>query len=307
MTAADHDNLYELVRSYMDALGTSRTTLVALQSYQAAVAKLKCSADAFEPLIKELNRVVMSTEPKVIPLLHLLDEFETEMEPFFRLPLKEAKQHAVAILNRKLERFEKDTLQLTLRCMDCIEPNDFIAVHSATAYIRNALVRAHKELRRPFKVLALKQDFQRAKELAFDLENHGLEHILIPETNLSHYLSSVNKLFVGAVSITSDNHAVTGIGTANVVSLCHSSGVSVYLFAETLKFANLPLQEQHIHQEREERVESSFTFRMTTFSHDVVPLRMIDRLVTETGEKTVHETIERQPRGPARDPHSIRP
>lgn len=306
MTTSD-DTLYELVRSYMDALGTSRTTLMALESYQGAIGRLTCPAEAFGPSIKGLNRVIKTTEPKVIPLIHLLEEFESEMEAFFRLPLAEAKQKAVEILDRKLKRFEKDTLQLTERCMDCIADNDFIAVHSATAYIRNALVRAHKERQRSFKVLALKQDFQRTKDLAHDLESQGLDHVLIPEYNLSHYLKSISKLFVGAVSITSDEHAVTGIGTANVISICHASGVPVYLFVETLKFAHLPLQDQHIHQKREDRVESAFTFRMTKFSHDVVPLQMIDHLVTENGERCVYEPAERTPRGPARDPHAIRP
>jgi hypothetical protein len=65
-------------------------------------------------------------------------------------------------------------------------------------------------------VLALKQDFIRTKELVNDLARHGVDHLLIPEYNLSHYLKSATKLFIGAVSVSADNQAVTGVGTANV-------------------------------------------------------------------------------------------
>jgi translation initiation factor eIF-2B subunit alpha len=285
MNAPVHHILYELIRAYMDALGTSRTTIVALKSYMNAIRKLKCPPEAFGPLISELSGVIKNTEPKVIPLIHLIEEFDTEMVRYLDSPITEAKKRAIEILGRKLDRFEKDTLTLTRLCMDHIVPGDFIAVHSATAYIRNALVQARMELQRPFKVLTLKQDFQRTRDLVSALDQHNVEYVLIPEDNLSHYLKSVSKLFVGAVSITSDNHAVTGIGTANVISLCHYRQVPVYLFAESLKFAHQPLFDQHIHQEGKDRVESDFTFRMTTFSHDVVPLQMIDHLITEKGEK----------------------
>lgn len=60
--------------------------------------------------------------------------------------------------------------------MNCIAPDDLIIVPSITAYIRNALVRAHTELKRPFQVLALKQDFFRTKELVNDLERHRVDH-----------------------------------------------------------------------------------------------------------------------------------
>ncbi len=284
MKAPANQNLYNLIRAYMDALGTSRTTVVALKSYIDAVGRLDCAIADFRPMLEGLNTVIKNTEPKVIPLVHLIEAFEAEMASLGGLSLEAAKKRAADILTQKLQQFESATGQVTVHCMNCIAPDDLIIVHSITAYIRNALVRAHTELKRTFQVLALKQDFFRTKELVNDLERHRVDHLLIPEYNLSHYLKSAAKLFIGAVSVTPDNQAVTGVGTANVVSLCHWYHVPVYLFVESIKFAHKSLPDQHIYNEEQDRTEADFTFHLKTFSHDFIDLAMVDHVVTETGE-----------------------
>ena len=276
--------LYHLIRAYMQAMGTSRTTVVALKSYIDAIERLKCTPTGFRPMLQRLNEVIRNTEPKVIPLVHLIEGFESEMASCGDLPLETAKKRAVDILTGKMVAFRDDTARLTAHCMKSIGSGDVVVVHSPTAYIRDALVRAHTELKRSFKVLVLKQDFIRTKELVSGLEENRVVHLMIPEYNLSHYLKKATKLFIGAVSVTSDHQAVTGNGTANVVSLCHWYHVPVYLFVESLKFASNVLAEQHIYNEDHEETEADFTFRMKTFSHDFIDLTMIDHLVTEAGE-----------------------
>ncbi len=66
-------------------------------------------------------------------------------------------------------------------------------------------------------MLVLKQDVIQTKELSDVLGSHHAHHLLIPECNLSHYLRSASQLFIGAVSVTMDNQAVTGVGTAKVI------------------------------------------------------------------------------------------
>ncbi|WP_372678486.1 hypothetical protein [Desulfosarcina sp.] len=285
MKTQANQTLYNLIRAYMHSLGTSRTTVVALKSYMEAVRRLKCSDADFRFMLDRLNAVIKKTEPKVIPLVHLIEAFEAEMAASGNLSLDDAKKRAVESLLQKLESFQTATAEVTRQCMHCIAPGDLIIAHSATAHIREALVRAHKELKQDFKVLVLKQDFIRTRELIDDLRRHQVYHVLIPEYNLSHYLGSASKLFIGAVSVTADNQAVTGVGTANVVSLCHWYHVPVYLFVESIKFAHRALAEQRIHNEEQHKTEADFTFHMKTFSHDFVDLKMIDHLVTDTGER----------------------
>lgn len=281
-----HQTLYPLIRDYMKAMGTSQTTLVALKSYGNAVRRLKCADAEFEPLLMELNEVIRDTEPTVVPLVHLIEEFETEMQPHFGKGLVEAKARAAEILEAKLKRFEAETQRLTEQCMAQIAPNDTIIVHSPTGYIRNAFVRAHTELNRSFKVLILKQDFLRTRNLVNALDEHQVDYLLLPEHNLSHCLEEAGKLFISSVTITSDGKAVTGLGTANVVSICHAYHVPVYLFAESIKFSRKPLTDQNIFKEECCKIENEHEFRMTAYSHDFVDLHMVDHLITEDGETT---------------------
>jgi translation initiation factor eIF-2B subunit alpha len=287
MKTASNESLYRLILENMRILGASRTTLVALDAYVDAVRRLNCRQDAFTPALHALNAVIRGTEPKLTPLVHLIDEFEAEMLPFQAGSLEALKKEAIRLLEQKHERFEAATGRVTEQCMDRIATNDFIIAHAPTGYLRNAFVRAFKELKQRFDVLILKNDFYRTKELINALEAHRVPYLVIPEYNLSHFLDRTNKLFIAAVSVTSDGRAVTGIGTANVVGLCRWHRVPVYLFAERLKFTHLPLPEQRIHVAQEDRLESGFTFRMTTFSHDIISLGMIDHLVTEDGETNI--------------------
>lgn len=279
-----HQTLYPLVRDYMNALGTSRTTLVALKSYMEAVRRLKCPDEQFRASLMELNAVIRQTEPKVVPLVHLIEEFEDELRASSEQNLESAKNVVVQILESKLQRFEADTLKLSEQCMARIEPNDFIIVHSPTAYIRDAFVLAHTQLKRSFKVLVLKQDFLRTKDLVNAFDAHHVDYLLIPEHNLSHYLEQTNKCFISAVTITADGKAVTGPGTANVVSICHAYGVPVFLFAESLKFSHRLLPEQRIHKKESDTVEGDYRFQLTAFSHDFVDLKLVDHLYTENGK-----------------------
>ena len=159
MKAKANQALYNLIRAYMHALGTSRTTVVAIKSYIDAIQRINCAIADFRPMLEGLNTVIKNTEPKVIPLVHLIEVFETEMAALSDLSLGAAKKRAVEILTQELKRFETATAKVTVHCMNCIVPGDLIIAHSSTAYIRDALVRAHTELKREFKVLVLKHDF----------------------------------------------------------------------------------------------------------------------------------------------------
>jgi translation initiation factor 2B subunit (eIF-2B alpha/beta/delta family) len=236
-------------------------------------------AGAVSPRLKIPLTGTFSASPYSINRLRLCSPAS-----FVSFSLEADKKRAVEILTQELKRFETATAKVTVHCMNCIVPGDLIIAHSSTAYIRDALVRAHKELKREFKVLVLKHDFMRTKALVADLGPHQVDHVLIPEYNLSHYLRSAHKLFIGAVSVTSDNQAVTGIGTANVVSLCHWYHVPVYLFAESIKFTPKSLPDQLIYYEEQDKTEEDFKFQLKTFSHDFIDLTMVDHLITEMGE-----------------------
>lgn len=129
MSTPDNQSIYNLIRSYMSDMGTSRTTAVALKSYMDAVGRLKCEAADFKPMLARLNTVIKNTEPRVIPLVHLVEAFEAEMTAGSDLPLEAAKQRAMDLLNRIRVQFQNDTARVTANCITCIAPGDLIIAH----------------------------------------------------------------------------------------------------------------------------------------------------------------------------------
>jgi len=142
-------------------------------------------------------------------------------------------------------------------------------------------------LRKKFQILILKQDFIKTKWLISDFSKAGLDHIVVPEYNLSQYLETANKLFIGAMSVTPDKKVIAAVGTAGIVSLCHLNKIPVYLLINSLKFAHQIFLKQNIHKKEEIKQEDDLTYRLTTYSHDKIDLNLIDHLITEAGEISI--------------------
>ncbi|UCH19526.1 MAG: hypothetical protein JSU83_13135 [Deltaproteobacteria bacterium] len=285
MNLNEREILYKLIRDHEEVMGVSRTTMVSLKSYRHALQKLKISDNsAFKNSVLELNAVIKDTEPKIIPLTHLVEEFEAELQIYFENPFEQIRDHALKILNQKLARYENCIQGVIGHGVRVVEGNDFIIVQSPSLAIRNVLKQAHSELNKKFKVLILDQNFIRMKQLIKELSQVGVELLVIPEYNLSHFLETATKLLIGAVSITPDKKIITTVGTANAVGLCHLNRIPIYLLANSLKFAHRLVSEQHIYREESWRSYDNLTYRHAAYSHDQVDLDLIDHVITEQGE-----------------------
>jgi len=283
MKSNELECLYQLFRDHETVMGTSRTTTVALQSIRDSIQRLKCLPDAFENLVLELDDVIKNTQPKIIPLVHLIEAFEAEMRPHFGKPLNEAKACALAILDQKLALYKSAIERLVDHGRRLIEDGDVIIAHSPSLVIRNALTSAHTDLQRKFRVIVLEQQFIRIKQLIRDLAASGVEHMVIPEYNLSHFMEIANKLFLGAISVTPDRKVITTVGSANIAGLCHLNGIPVYLLINSLKFAHQSVAGQKIFKADQKQDKENLIYTQTTFSHDMVDFDLIDHVITEEG------------------------
>lgn len=272
-----------LIRDHEDMVGSSRVAMLALEAFIESIRQLKCEADKVADLITELAEEIKTTEPKVIPLIHLIEEFEAEMAGEMNGSLAEIRERAIAILTRKCDALKERVSKVIEQGMNCIAEGDVILVHTASLDVTNMFVLARGVLQIDFSTIVLKQDPVKTRKLIQRLNEGGVEMVVVPEYNLSHYLARATKIFVGSLSVTPDMKFVAAIGTANLISLCHLNKIPVYLFANTLKFAHKPGTEQQIHRKEESHGTDEYTYTLTTHSHDLVDLALVDYLVTETG------------------------
>ena len=132
-------------------------------------------------------------------------------------------------------------------------------------------------------MLILKQDFTKTRKLIWTASGEKIDHEVIPEYNLSNFITKANKFFLGSMSITPDNKAVCPLGSAEVVSLCHLNNIPVYLFANSLKFSHKASGDHKIHEKKERRIDGQTSYSMTIHSHCIVDLNHVDFIVREDG------------------------
>lgn len=283
MKAKDKEILYKLFRDHEDVRGSSRMAMLALRSFIQSIKDVRCTASEIKTLIAELCDAIKHTEPRIVPLIHLIKAFETEMEGHYAEDLQKTKNEAIRILEEKHDLLGSKVDQVIEHGVNLVEDGDSIVVHTASSDVVNMLVRAKESKKKTFKLIILKQDLVKTKLLIKTLSKAKIDLLVVPEYSLSHYIEKTNKLFIGAVSVTPDAKVVAAIGTANIVGLCHINQVPVYLFANSLKFSYHPSSSQRIHTKTVATSQDDVSYMFTTHSHDIVDLKLIDHLVTEEG------------------------
>lgn len=287
MNKQNLQNLYQLLRDIGNVLGIARTTVLALHGFIESIQELKCSREEIVALYSELAETIKNSEPKIIPLIHLIEQFEDEMRKHVRsgdTGLEEIKVQAVKVLEDKIELFKSNARKVTESGLAHVRNDDVILVHSASSVVTNILVRAREVLNRNFKVIILEQNLERTRQLIQAFERAGVEYRVVRDYNLDHYIGQATKMFLGALTVTSDRKIVAPVGTCGTVSLCHLNNVAVYLFANTLHFSHRKATDQLIYQGQEDMHLPSGSYHVTTHSHCLIDLHMIDQVITEMGE-----------------------
>ncbi len=287
MNEKSQENLYKLLRDISDFMGVARITVLALQGLAASIQELKCERADIGALLDEFIEITRESEPKIIPLIHLLEDFDDEMKPVIEsdtVDLEAVKTQAARILTDKIELFKNNARLVTEKGLDYVRDGDVIIVHSASSVVTNILVRAREVLNRNFRVIVLEHNVKRTRQLIPALEKAGIAFEVVPAYNLDHYIEQATKMFVGALTVTSDRKIVAPAGSAGTISLCHLNNISVHLFANTLHFSHRRSMDQHIYQSREDMQAAGCKYCLSTYSHCLVDLDLIDHVITESGE-----------------------
>ncbi len=278
--------MYKLIRDLSEVQGTARITEMCLKAFIESIRLLKCKRDQMVALYRDLARAIRSSQPAIIPLIRLLEYFESDMEREIKpeMDVDEVKKVSIRSLEERISQFRRNTTRVTENGLAYVKNRDVIIVHSPSTVVNNILVQARKELKREFKVIVLDLLTERTRQTVQALQDAGVEYIVTPAHNLSHHVDNANKMFLGAMTITKDRKIVAPVGMAGSVSMCRHHGVEVHLFANTLNWSTRTSAEQNIFQAEEAAQIGSTDFSMTTHSHSLVSLDLIDHIVTEIGE-----------------------
>lgn len=286
MNKKSKNSMYKLIRDLSDIQGIARMTLLCLNAFIESIRQLKCTKEEFDSLYKELAQTLRKSQPNIIPLIHLLEFFELDLERDLKpeMEMDEVKNLTIQSLEQRIAQFKRNTARVTENGLANVQNRDVIAVHSASTVVINILIQAKEKLNRQFKVIILDHFSERTRQAVQALRESNIEHIIIPAHNLSHHIEDITKMFVGAMTVTKDRKIVAPVGTAGTVSLCRLNDIKVYLYANTLHYSHRNSMDQNIFQVQQEAHIGITDFSLTTHSHDLVSLRFIDHIITEIGE-----------------------
>ena len=278
--------MYKLLRDIGDIQGIARTTILALNSFIEAIRELQCSREEVADLYIELATAIKNSQPKVIPLIHLIERFENDMRQLMKNEpsIEEIRDSAEKSLNKQIELFKSNAARVTEHGLQYVKNGDVIIVHSASSVVTNILIRAKHSLNMMFRVIVLEQNKERTRQLVQAFRQHDIDYHVTPAHDLSHYVEQANKMFLGALTITSDHKIVAPSGTSGTVSLCHLNNIKVHLFANTLHYSHKTATDQYIYSEEGNTNTANCYFPITRHSHDLIDLELIDHVVTENGE-----------------------
>ena len=283
MNQIEKDNLDNLFLYHGNVLGAARTTVMALKSLISAFNELECGQEEIVERYMELATAIKATQPRITPLSHMLEQFEEEMNPYWGEEMQTIKDQAAKILNEKAKLYQSRAERVVRHGIQFIEERDGIIVHSASSMVTNVLIQAKEVLLKNFSVIVLQLDPVRTPQVALSLKEHDIPHIVIPAFNLDHYVGKANKLMLGGVSVTRDLKVVAPVGTSTTLSLCRHNGIKSYLFANSFHFSHGLADAQRIYRTDKHIASSRTTYKLTTHSHDLVDLELIDTLIDEDG------------------------
>lgn len=283
MNPSEKENLDRLFRYHGNVLGAARTTVLALNALIRAISQLDLEVDDIMTRYKELADGIRTTEPRIIPLIHMLEQFEKAVRPHLDAAPEELRDAAVKILKKKIALYESRVERVVRHGIQFVEDGDGIILHSPSTIITDILLQAKQVMLREFSVIVLQLDPVRTPQAARSLNEADISHIVIPHFDLCHYVERANKILLGAVSITRDLKVVAPVGTSTTLGLCRYNNIKSYLFANSFAFSHGLSDAQRIHREEKDVSAPRTTYQLTSHSHDLVDLDLIDVLVNEDG------------------------
>jgi ribose 1,5-bisphosphate isomerase len=296
-------NIGPEIVSLIDEIKDDRTHGASQLARQAVnvlkVAAERGQAGSAEELLLELRVVgkrLMAARPAMAPLFNIISRFlSTVSQISAEVGLDEVKRLAVS----KADELASDSLQAVAQIMKygfgLIADVDRIMTHSYSSTV----------------MAVLKEAFARHKDIEVIVTRSGpggtgqriVQELgvcgpltFIDDTAAGLYISTANKVMVGADRVCADGNIINGIGTYQLALAAEKASIPFYVLCETLKFdprlksGQVDLEEKEPSEIVEPgRLPPEVRVRNPYF--DITPLGLVTRVVTENGLLTPGEVI----------------
>ena len=255
------------------------------------------SIDEFYQEQKEVGQRLMSARPAMAPVFNiiarLLDAISGKV---VAMDLDSVRHFAIS----KADEVVSDSLQAIAQIAQygsqLIADGDKIMTHSYSSTVVAMLKAAFAQHRNVEVVTTRSGPGGSGEMIARELGLYGIPLTFIDDAAVGLYLSTVNKVVVGADRICADGSLVNGVGTYQLALAGKKASIPFYVLCETLKFdPRLSGDEVDLEEKEPSEVIEPGRLppevRVKNPHFDITPLEMITGIVTENGLLTPGEVI----------------
>jgi len=194
----------------------------------------------FREELKTVARELIDTKPSMASITNCVSRFiyEVSQESKVEKDLVLLKRFACSKGDEFIKDFEEAFLKTAEQGAGIIENDDRLITCSFSSTICQTF-RIAKLQGNEFHVLVAESRFgdKVYGELAVEqLRAYGVSAEIIPDNTIGHYISKVNKAFVGADSVSADGSLINGTPTYTVSLAARESQIPFYSLCETSKF-----------------------------------------------------------------------
>ena len=237
----------------------------------------------------EIGERLISARPAMAPIFNIVTRLLNAIsEKAAEMDLDLIRRLAISKADEEIEASLQAIVQIAKYGCELIADSDRIMTHSCSSTVLAALKEAftkHKNI----EVIATKGGPGRSGErLARELRLYGILVTFIDDAAMGLYISTANKVVVGADRICADGEVVNGIGTYQLALAAERAGIPFYVLCEKLKFApgltsdNVDLEEKEPYEVVEPgKLPPEVKVKNPYF--DITPLELITGIVTENG------------------------
>ncbi len=278
--------------------GASQLARQAVSVLRAAAERSQArSIDEFYQEQKEVGQRLMSARPAMAPVFNivarLLDAISGKV---VEMDLDSVRDLVIS----KADEIVSDSLQAIAQIAhygsELIADGDKIMTHSYSSTVVAMLKAAFAQHRNVEVITTRSGPGGSGEMIARELGLYGIPLTFIDDTAVGLYLSTVNKVVVGADRICADGSLVNGIGTYQLALAGKKASIPFYVLCETLKFdPRLSGDEVDLEEKEPSEVIEPGRLppevRVKNPHFDVTPLELITGIVTENGLLAPGEVI----------------
>lgn len=278
--------------------GASQLARQAVQVLKAVAEHSR--AESVEQFLAEQSLVVnelMSARPAMAPVYNIVSRLlravsakSPEMEP------DAIRQLTITKADEAFNDSIQAVAQIAKHGSELITDSDRIITHSYSSTVMEMLKVAHAKHKNITVVATRSGPGQTGVRIAQELGHHGVLVTFIDDAAVGLYISTANKVVVGADRICADGNLINGIGTYQLSLTAKRASIPFYVLCETLKF-DPRLRSEEVDLEEKEasevielgRLPPGVSVKNPYF--DITPLELITGIITENGVLKPEEVI----------------